>query len=633
MIDFTGGNRPGPIVQFLDNTFLGSQDDILDLDGTDAQIEGNVFIGADLTAANPDTSSAISGGSDSGNTSEWTIVRNYFYDCDQGILAKEGAFATIVNNTFVHMTIAAINFDEPLRSGIVPGKGVYLDGDIIWDTPQIFENVNSDGTTTDITVRHSILQTATVYPGVGNSNLDPQFVVSTGITNPRTQLVLRPGPGPAVGTGPNGRDMGANVPAGASISGEPSTPTARTSATLTVGGPDIYAYKYRVNGGPYSTEIAVANPGTANAVVPPIQLTGLTDGTYTVYVVAKNSAGVWQDDTAATASKAWTVNSSLPAQVRINEVLATNVNTLNVNGSKPDLIELYNDGPNSADLSGMAISDTAGQRKFTFPDGTTLAAGQYLVLYGDDAVSPPGLKMNFSLKGTGEGVFLYDTVANGGGLIDGVAFGAQLPDQSIARKNDGTWTLGVPTFGAANVFAPLGDPHLVKINEWFTTGSGSDFIELYNPNTLPVDLGNSYLTDDPTTRPNRQQIPQLYFIAPGGKTVFTADEKPASGPDHVDFKLGYEQGLIGLFDTALKPIDVIIYGTQQNNKSQGRSPNGGPLFQFFATPSPASIIQVPCRHSSPIDSDYGGELPSVRSARRQPLHGRRFRVYRIAEHR
>ncbi len=586
VIDFTGGNRPGPIVEFLNNAFLGSQDDILDLDGTDAQIEGNVFIGAHLAAPNPDTSSAISGGTDSGQTSEWTIVRNYFYDCDHAVLAKEGAFATLINNTIVDMTVSAINFDEPLRAGVVPGKGAYLDGNIIWNTPLVFENVNSDGTTTDLTVRHSILQTATVYPGIGNSNLDPQLLMTTGVTDPRTQLVLLPGPDPAVGTGPNGLDMGANVPPGASISGEPPSPTWRTSATLTVGGPDIYAYMYSVNGGAFSNEIDVTNPGTANAVVPPIQLTGLADGVHTVRVVAKNSAGVWQDVAAATVSKTWTVKSSLVPTVRINEVLAANVNTLNVNGSHPDLIELYNDGPTSVDLSGMAISDTAGQRKFTFPNGTTIAAGQYLVLYGDDDVSPPGIKVNFSLKTAGEGVFLYDTVANGGALIDGVAFGAQLPDESIARKNDGTWTLGIPTFGSANMFAPLGDPHQVKINEWFTTGSGADFIELYNPSTLPVDLGNSYLTDDPISRPNRQQIPQLYFVAPGGKTVFTADGSPTSGPDHVDFKLAYEQGLIGLFDTALKPIDEIIYRTQQNNQSEGRSPNGGALFQFFATPNP-----------------------------------------------
>ncbi len=600
VIDFTGGNRPGPIVQILDNTFLGSEDDILDLDGTDAHIEGNVFVGAHLTdPSNPDTSSAISGGINAGLTSEWTIVRNYFYDCDHAILAKEGAFATLVNNTIVHMTVAVINFDEPMRSGIVPGKGAYLDGNIIWDTPLIFENVNSDGTTTDITVRHSILSTATVYPGLGNSNLDPQLLQTTAVTDPRTQLVLRSGPGPAIATGPNGRDMGANVPAGASIADEPASPTWRISVTLIVGGPEIYAYQYRVNGGAWSSTVAVTNPGTANAVVPPITLTGLANGVYVVQVIAQNSAGVWQDVTVPTSSKSWTVNTSLIPHVRINEVLAVNDTTLNVNGSKPDLIEFYNDGPTSVDLTGMAISDTAGNRKFTFASGATIAAGAYLLVYGDDAVSPPGIKVNFSLKAGGEGVFVYDTLASGGALLDSVVFGLQIADRSLARHDDGTWGLGIPSFGSANTFATVADPHLVKINEWFTTGSGADFIELYNHSSSPVDVGSFYLSDDPISRPDRQQITPLYFIPGGGKIVFTADGTTASGPDHLGFKLGYEQGLIGLFDSALNRVDEIIYGTQQSNKSQGRSPNGGPLFQIFAAPNggvdnpvPATTVQT-----------------------------------------
>jgi hypothetical protein len=581
VIDFTGGNRPGSIVQILDNTFLGSEDDILDLDGTDAHIEGNVFMNVHLTnLTNPDTASAISGGKDGSNTSEWTIVRNYFYDCDQAILAKEGTFATIINNTFVRMVYSAINFDEPLRAGIVPGKGAYLDGNIVWDTPQIFGNVNSDGTTTDITVRHSILQTATVYPGIGNSNLDPQLVQTIGVTDPRTQLVLRSGPGPAVGTGPNGRDMGASVPAGASIAGEPASPTWRATATLTVGGPEIYAYQYRVNGGAWSATVSVTNPGLATAVVPPIVLSGLTNGTYTVQVIAKNDAGVWQSIANATTSRTWTVNTALAPHVRINEVLADNDTALVVNGSKPDLIELYNDGPTSVDISGMAITDTAGNRKFTFPAGTIINAGEYRVLYGDAATSPPGTKLNFSFKAGGEGVFLYDTLANGGGLLDGVVFGNQLTDRSLARRDDGTWTLGIPTFGSANVFATLADPHLLKINEWFTSGSGSDFIELYNPSTLPVDVGNYFLSDDPISQPNRQQITPYYFIAGSGKSVFIADDTPASGPDHLGFKLGYENGQIALFDPSLARVDDIVYGTQQSNKSQGRSGNGAPLFQF-----------------------------------------------------
>jgi hypothetical protein len=36
-IDFTGGNRPGPIAQFIDNVFLAAVEDCLDMDATDAR--------------------------------------------------------------------------------------------------------------------------------------------------------------------------------------------------------------------------------------------------------------------------------------------------------------------------------------------------------------------------------------------------------------------------------------------------------------------------------------------------------------------------------------------------------------------------------------------------------------------
>ena len=609
IIDFTGGQRPGPIVQILDNVFLGSEDDILDLDGTDAHIEGNVFMSAHLVDPNDaDTSSAISSGTDSGNASEMTIVRNFFYDLDHAVLVKEGSFATLVGNTIVGVSVAAVNFDEPLRSGIAPGVGAYLDGNIIWLAAAIFENINSDGTTTDLTVNHSTLSTATVYPGVGNSNLDPQLVNTTDVTDPKVDFALRPGAGPAVGTGPNGRDMGADVPAGASISGEPLSPTAGTSATLAVGGPEIFAYKYRVNGGAWSSPVTVTDPGTAGAAVPPIVLTGLADGSYTVAVIAQNSAGVWQDEAEATESRTWVVDTSLTSHVWISEVLADNTSTLDVNGSTPDLVELYNAGPATIDLAGMAISDTVGERKFTFATGTTIAAGQYLALYGSGAVAAPGVTLNFSLSQDGEGVFLYDTLAAGGGPVDGVEFGAQLTDSSIARLGGGSWGLAAPTFGAANQRAPTGDPHELVINEWYTSGSGPDFVELYNPSTLPVDLGSLYLTDDPITQPTLHEIATLHFVEAGGLSVFIADKDLEAGSDHVDFKLAYEHGQIGLFDAEQVQIDLVSYGWQQENKSQGRYPNGDPLYYFFDTPSPN------------VDNPDPNAPPAVSSLRIVELH-------------
>ena len=58
VVDFTGGNRPGPIVHFIDNVFSASQDDGLDLDGTDAWIEGNIFMHVHRNGNTPDSSAA-----------------------------------------------------------------------------------------------------------------------------------------------------------------------------------------------------------------------------------------------------------------------------------------------------------------------------------------------------------------------------------------------------------------------------------------------------------------------------------------------------------------------------------------------------------------------------------------------
>ena len=89
--DFTGGNRPGPILQFINNVCIGSDDDILDFDGTDAWVEGNVFMHVHRIGT-PDSASAISGGSNGTDISHITIVGNLFYDVDQAATAKQGNF-------------------------------------------------------------------------------------------------------------------------------------------------------------------------------------------------------------------------------------------------------------------------------------------------------------------------------------------------------------------------------------------------------------------------------------------------------------------------------------------------------------------------------------------------------------
>ncbi len=75
VIDFLGADRPGPVLQVLNNVFLGGGDDGLDLDGTDAHIEGNLFMNFNKNTSRATTSNAIATGlPQSGETNRTQIT-------------------------------------------------------------------------------------------------------------------------------------------------------------------------------------------------------------------------------------------------------------------------------------------------------------------------------------------------------------------------------------------------------------------------------------------------------------------------------------------------------------------------------------------------------------------------------
>jgi hypothetical protein len=560
VIDFSDCHLPGPIIQIYDNVFLGGEDDGLDLDDADACIEGNVFVNF-LGGSGTGTANAIA--ADQG--SQITVARNIFYDNVNAVLLKGNAEMRAENNTFVGHAGSVVSFYE---SGSTSGKGAYMDGNIFWNNADLFQNV---GGQVELAVHRSILPTASHHFGDGNIDADPLFV------DPNIDFHLR-SDSAAIGSGPCGLDMGAYVPSGAAICGEPDQITYRTDATLAVGGPGITHYMYRLNSGPWSDELPVDVP---------IELSNLLNGqAYTVYVTGRNSAGFWQSADNPTVSRTWIVDTSY-SKLIINEVLA------HTHGADPDLIELYYDGPGSLDLSEMSLTDDSGDtKKFVFGSATVsntiMNPGDYMLLYGDlDTQSKDHL--GFALSSEGEGLYLYDKPANGGGLIDSVEFGPQINGLSIGRIGyGGTWKLNKPTLGQENVAQPLGDPDTLKINEWLANGEvlfENDFIELYNPDTFPVDLSSLYLTDNPVTQPGKCQLGPLSFIAGQGFAVFIADDQ--SQPGHVDFRLSADGEIIGLFDAELNEIDKVLYGPQTTDVSQGRVPDGTDSFEFFELPTPA----------------------------------------------
>ncbi|MBN1125612.1 MAG: lamin tail domain-containing protein [Sedimentisphaerales bacterium] len=616
IIDFTGGSRPGPIFQVYNSVFLGGGDDGPDLDSTDAHVEGNLFMNFHQWTSDQDSPSY---GVATGDGSEVCVVRNVFINNDHCILHKEDVYSWFANNTCIGSEIAAISFGEPFRSSPrTPGRGIFADSNIFWDNAAIFEHLYDnppDYGPEDVYIYRSILpdewQTPPTWDklgqdhplGLGNFSADPQFI------HEYDNLRLRSGSS-AIGTGATGLDRGAYVPAGAAVFGEILPVIWRTEMALDVSGPGITHYKWRLvdNGtaGSWSQEIALPIdstdfPSDPNRVFGRIELTGLEHGhTYRVDVIGKNSADHWQGqpfgentgfvapgDPEGNQSPTWTVDTTY-SSLMLNEVLARNAETIEVNGSYPNMIELYYDAPGDIglDLSGMTISDDPTQPdRYTFPVGTQILPGQYLVLYADTDMMAPGIHLGFALDGEGDGVYLYDSTQQ---AIDSVEFGLQLPGLTIGRTGyHQQWALCEPTLGSVNTLRPTGDLRHLKINEWLANNqirSENDFVELYNPQANPVRLDGLHLTDNPISQSEKFTFPPLSFIGGDGYLALIADGNEE--PGHLNFKLSSEGELIALYDVDGVLIDQVIYYVQTPDISEGRLPNGGEVFTLFDIPTP-----------------------------------------------
>ncbi len=569
-IDFTGGRQPGPILQVYDCRFLGGRGNGIKLDGADAYVEGSVFMGFHYDPNSSAISNAIVAGPYGSDTTSLWAVRNIFADNDRAIQLKDGSFLVAENNTFVDCGVSAISFGNPPEP---PAAGLWARGNIFWDNTTTFEHLFDDEYPDygpqEIRIDHSLLPSGWHMLGDGNLDADPLF-------RKRDDYHLNE-VSAARQTGPWSLDMGAKVPAGAVIEGEPPILTHRTEAVLTVGGAGITHYVYSLNDptGPWSEERSVDRP---------IMLSGLRHGdTYTVYVLGKNAAGHWQDQ--PNASHTWTVDVT-SSRLVINEVLAWNETAYEHEGTSPDLIELYYEGAGSIDLSGMSLTDDEDEpRMFVFPDGIKMNPGEYLTLYADSDTNTSGIHLGFALKVQGDEVCLY---SRDGQLIDSVIFGHQLSDLSIGRvHHEGIWRLTIPTFGQANTIEPLGDIRSVKINEWLAGQEvlfAHDFVELYNAHAWPVDIGGIFLTDNLTAHRDKHKIRPLSFIAGHGYVVFKADNE--NTPGHVDFSLSLDGERIGLFDSDLAEIDKVLYGPQALDVSQGRSAGDPNHFDYYTLPTP-----------------------------------------------
>jgi hypothetical protein len=123
-----------------------------------------------------------------------------------------------------------------------------------------------------------------------------------------------------------------------------------------------------------------------------------------------------------------------------------------------------------------------------------------------------------------------------------------------------------------------------------STGDSGDWIEIYNADASPVDVGGMYLTDDLLLL-TKFQIPALSpsvtTIPAGGYKIFWFDNKPERGITHLNLGLSSSGEQIGL--TAIDGVtilDSVSFPAVMHDVTFGRITDGTATWSFFPTPTP-----------------------------------------------
>jgi hypothetical protein len=189
-------------------------------------------------------------------------------------------------------------------------------------------------------------------------------------------------------------------------------------------------------------------------------------------------------------------------------------------------------------------------------------------------------------------------------LVDYLHYNQVFADLSYGRFPDGhpdqLRIFHYPTPGAANDNRSVAVR--VFINEWMASNTATiadpadaqykDWFELYNPGSEPVNLSGYTLTDR-LDEPDRFTVPHGTLVPAGGFLLVWADGKPelngTNADVHTSFSLSRDGEAIGLFAPDGSLVDLVLFGPQESDISQGRWPDGYPApFQFFRLPTPGA---------------------------------------------
>lgn len=298
------------------------------------------------------------------------------------------------------------------------------------------------------------------------------------------------------------------------------------------------------------------------------------------------------------------------SDIVISEIFYRPTSAQGIDGA--EYIELVNTGTTSIDLSGWSFTDGI---EFTFPQGTSIESGGIMLVVNKtnnfSGTQVPIFEWtNGFLSNIGEVITMLDSQ---GLIMDQVNYGIanpwptsvagfsiELGDLTSDNSNPTYWSASTLEGGTPGAGNSCGKYSKLKINEIVglpgDSGylNGTDWIEIVNTGTEPIDIGGLYLSDE-LLNPLKFMIPDndpgLTTVDGGGYIVLIADGLSGKSTLNLGFKLNANEGAVVLSETigeSFRIINQVQYAYLPEGQSYGRSPDGTGLFENQEIPTPGA---------------------------------------------
>jgi len=266
--------------------------------------------------------------------------------------------------------------------------------------------------------------------------------------------------------------------------------------------------------------------------------------------------------------------------------MASNSAYYDAQGSAYDWIELYNSSGLEIDLSNYKLTDSERKVRYTFPEGTHIAAkGYYVVWCKSNAAGADYADFSISKAG-GETIILMNGRSV---IIDRVVTLPMEQDTAMARNSAGEWEmLPFATPGYANtdagyqayLSARLDSHSPVRINELMVSnksfldenGRSSDWIELYNDSDAEFDLSGFRLSD---RADSQGYVFPAGSVVPARQYLLIYCDGAASDASYAPFSLSGSGGETVTLTSGDTIFDQVTTRAMQSDLSLARDENGG----------------------------------------------------------